>query len=136
MNAYISMRVPDDANRKPEDADYTVDVLTRCVVSKDGIGKKTIKIVPFKEPGEPVVVSVPLSQASKVPFFFCFIYFQFPCLFYSLKIALRLLLGFLTLLHLGTLVIKKEYHELNLELISFGCYLTVEMSSFSNLLMC
>lgn len=52
----------DDANRKPEDADYTVDVLTRCVVSKDGIGKKTIKIVPFKEPGEPVVVSVPLSQ--------------------------------------------------------------------------
>lgn len=73
MNAYISMRVPDDANRKPEDADYTVDVLTRCVVSKDGIGKKTIKIVPFKEPGEPVVVSVPLSQASKVPFFFSFI---------------------------------------------------------------
>lgn len=52
----------DDANRKPEDADYTVDVLTRCVVSKDGIGKKTIKIVPLKEPGEPVVVSVPLSQ--------------------------------------------------------------------------
>lgn len=52
----------DDANRKPEDSDYTVDVLTRCVVSKDGIAKKTMKIVPLKEPGEPVVVSVPLSQ--------------------------------------------------------------------------
>uniref|UniRef100_A0A2N9ENF6 ATP-dependent RNA helicase Ski2/MTR4 C-terminal domain-containing protein n=1 Tax=Fagus sylvatica TaxID=28930 RepID=A0A2N9ENF6_FAGSY len=57
---------PDDANRKPEDSDYTVDVLTRCVVSKDGIAKKTMKIVPLKEPGEPVVVSVPLSQASKI----------------------------------------------------------------------
>ncbi|KAG7977675.1 hypothetical protein I3843_05G042100 [Carya illinoinensis] len=52
----------DDANRKPEDGDYTVDILTRCVVSKDGIAKKPIKIVPLKEPGEPVVVSVPISQ--------------------------------------------------------------------------
>ncbi|KAI3832184.1 hypothetical protein MKX03_012743 [Papaver bracteatum] len=52
----------DDSRRKPEDANYEVHVLTNCVVSKDGDGKKSIKIVPLKEQGEPVVVSVPLSQ--------------------------------------------------------------------------
>ncbi|KAI3903958.1 hypothetical protein MKX01_004026 [Papaver californicum] len=52
----------DDSRRKPEDANYKVDVLTRCVVSKDGDGKKSIKIVPLKEPGEPVVVAIPISQ--------------------------------------------------------------------------
>ncbi|PSS02926.1 DExH-box ATP-dependent RNA helicase [Actinidia chinensis var. chinensis] len=52
----------DDANRKPEDANYTVHVLTRCAVHKDEVGKKTIKIVPLKEHGEPVVVSVSVSQ--------------------------------------------------------------------------
>ncbi|ESQ29526.1 hypothetical protein EUTSA_v10023236mg [Eutrema salsugineum] len=52
----------DDDNRRPEDANYTVDVLTRCMVSKNGVGKKKIKAVPFKERGEPTVVSVPLSQ--------------------------------------------------------------------------
>lgn len=52
----------DDANRKPEDTDYTVDVLTRCVVRKDGISKKTIKIVQLKEPGEPLVITIPISQ--------------------------------------------------------------------------
>ncbi|XP_009103109.1 DExH-box ATP-dependent RNA helicase DExH9 isoform X1 [Brassica rapa] len=52
----------DDDNRRPEDANYTVDVLTRCLVSRDGAGKKKIKPVPFKERGDPVVVSVPLSQ--------------------------------------------------------------------------
>lgn len=52
----------DDANRKPEDANYTVDVLTRCVASKNEVGKKTIKVVPLKGPGEPVVVSVSISQ--------------------------------------------------------------------------
>ncbi|KAI8532022.1 hypothetical protein RHMOL_Rhmol11G0180700 [Rhododendron molle] len=46
----------DDANRKPEDANYTVDVLTRCAVRRDEVGKKTIKIVPLKEPGEPAVI--------------------------------------------------------------------------------
>ena len=56
----------DDANRKPEDADYTVDVLTRCTVSKDGVSKKTIKIVSLKEPGEPVVVTIPISQAKSI----------------------------------------------------------------------
>ena len=30
----------DDASRKPEDADYTVDVLTRCTVSRDRVLKK------------------------------------------------------------------------------------------------
>nr|GEU73064.1 DExH-box ATP-dependent RNA helicase DExH9 [Tanacetum cinerariifolium] len=52
----------DDANRSPEDANYTIDILTRCVVSKAELSKKTIKIVPLKERGEPVVVSVPTSQ--------------------------------------------------------------------------
>ncbi|KAG5383082.1 hypothetical protein IGI04_034552 [Brassica rapa subsp. trilocularis] len=52
----------DDDNRRPEDANYTVDVLTRCLVSRDGFGKKKMKPVPIKERGEPVVVSVPLSQ--------------------------------------------------------------------------
>ncbi|CAN6202858.1 unnamed protein product [Urochloa humidicola] len=48
--------------RRPEDSDYTVDVLTRCTVSKDSSGKKTMKIVHLKERGEPVVISLPLSQ--------------------------------------------------------------------------
>ncbi|KAG2608847.1 DExH-box ATP-dependent RNA helicase DExH9-like [Panicum virgatum] len=49
-------------DRRPEDSDYTVDVLTRCSVSKDSSGKKTMKIIPLKECGEPVVISLPLSQ--------------------------------------------------------------------------
>lgn len=32
------------------------------MVSKGSVGKKKVKAVPFKERGEPVVVSVPLSQ--------------------------------------------------------------------------
>ncbi|KAG2603690.1 hypothetical protein PVAP13_4NG006500 [Panicum virgatum] len=49
-------------DRRPEDSDYTVDVLTRCSVMKDSSGKKTMKIIPLKERGEPVVISLPLSQ--------------------------------------------------------------------------
>ncbi|KAL8234512.1 hypothetical protein R6Q59_020612 [Mikania micrantha] len=49
-------------DKSPEDANYTVDVLTRCAVSKDELSKKAIKIIPLKEPGEPAVVSVPISQ--------------------------------------------------------------------------
>ncbi|XP_062200642.1 DExH-box ATP-dependent RNA helicase DExH9 [Phragmites australis] len=49
-------------DRRPEDSDYTVDILTRCSVNKDNSGKKTTKIVPLKERGEPVVISLPLSQ--------------------------------------------------------------------------
>ncbi|KAH9696653.1 DExH-box ATP-dependent RNA helicase DExH9 [Citrus sinensis] len=52
----------DDANKKPEDSNYTVNILTRCVVSKDGAGKKTLKIVPLKESGEPLVI-IKLSSA-------------------------------------------------------------------------
>lgn len=54
----------DSVNKKPEDSKYTVDVLTRCSVRRDAVGKKIIDIISLKEPGEPVVVSVPLSQAS------------------------------------------------------------------------
>ncbi|KAA8545416.1 hypothetical protein F0562_020200 [Nyssa sinensis] len=56
----------DVASRKPEDANYTVDVLTRCAVRKGEVAKKTIKIVPLKEPGEPIVVSVPISQINSL----------------------------------------------------------------------
>uniref|UniRef100_A0A0E0FBA6 Helicase ATP-binding domain-containing protein n=1 Tax=Oryza meridionalis TaxID=40149 RepID=A0A0E0FBA6_9ORYZ len=49
-------------DRRPEDSDYTVDVLTRCSVIKDKSGKKTMKIIPLKDRGEPVVISLPLSQ--------------------------------------------------------------------------
>ncbi|KAL6012016.1 Exosome RNA helicase MTR4 [Asimina triloba] len=52
----------DEASRRPEDANYTIDVLTRCMVDKDAVGKKSIKIVPLREPGEPIVVSLPISQ--------------------------------------------------------------------------
>ncbi|KAJ8529724.1 hypothetical protein K7X08_036559 [Anisodus acutangulus] len=52
----------DGANKKPEDANYTIDVLTRCIVQKDEVGRKTIKIVRLKDAGEPAVVSLPLSQ--------------------------------------------------------------------------
>ncbi|KAK9014449.1 hypothetical protein V6N11_005605 [Hibiscus sabdariffa] len=58
--------IEDDDNIRPEDASYALDILTRCNVSKDGVGKKTIKIVPLKEPGEPLVVSVPLSQVTSL----------------------------------------------------------------------
>ncbi|KAK6915835.1 rRNA-processing arch domain, partial [Dillenia turbinata] len=56
----------DDADQKPEEADYTVDVLTRCMVSRDAVNKKTIKIVPLKGPGDPVVVAIPISQAKSM----------------------------------------------------------------------
>ncbi|KAL6184037.1 hypothetical protein ACLB2K_045444 [Fragaria x ananassa] len=56
----------DDAVKKPEDSNYIVDVLTRCVVSTNGVAKKTLKIVPLKEPGEPVVVSVSISQINSM----------------------------------------------------------------------
>ncbi|EXB80399.1 Superkiller viralicidic activity 2-like 2 [Morus notabilis] len=56
----------DDASRKPEDSSYTVDVLTRCVVNRDRIAKRTVKIVPLKEPGEHVVVSLSLSQINSL----------------------------------------------------------------------
>ncbi|CAM0912509.1 unnamed protein product [Alopecurus aequalis] len=49
-------------DRRPEDCDYTVDILTRCSVNKDMSGKKTMKIIPLKARGEPVVISLPLSQ--------------------------------------------------------------------------
>ncbi|KAG8490540.1 hypothetical protein CXB51_013679 [Gossypium anomalum] len=58
--------IEDDACKRPEDASYALDILTRCNVSKDGVGKRKIKIVPLKEPGEPLVVSVPLSQVTSL----------------------------------------------------------------------
>lgn len=60
------MHNPDDGNQKPEDANYTVNILTRCVVTKDGVGKKTFKIVPLKEPGEALVLSVSISKVSSL----------------------------------------------------------------------
>jgi ATP-dependent RNA helicase DOB1 len=43
-----------------------VDVLTRCVVTKDGVAKKKIKVVPLKEPGEPLIVSIPIDQVGPI----------------------------------------------------------------------
>ncbi|KAG2603689.1 hypothetical protein PVAP13_4NG006500 [Panicum virgatum] len=56
------VRILYSTDGRPEDSDYTVDVLTRCSVMKDSSGKKTMKIIPLKERGEPVVISLPLSQ--------------------------------------------------------------------------
>ena len=75
---YLSIYWADDASRKPEDSDFMVDVLTRCAVNRDGVGKKIIKIIPLKEPGEPVVVSVSISQVSCMVLFFN-PYWKFPC---------------------------------------------------------
>lgn len=52
----------DEGNKKPEDASYTLDVLAKCMVSREDGAKRTTRIVSLKDPGEPVVVSVPLSQ--------------------------------------------------------------------------
>ncbi|CAH9111761.1 unnamed protein product [Cuscuta epithymum] len=52
----------DDIDKKPEDANYSVDILTRCVVHKDELGKKTSKVVPLKDSGEAAVASIPLSR--------------------------------------------------------------------------
>ncbi|KAK8970738.1 hypothetical protein KSP40_PGU003581 [Platanthera guangdongensis] len=49
-------------DKRPENSQYTVDVLTRCVVVKEAGTKKSVKIVHLKEQGEPAVISVPLSQ--------------------------------------------------------------------------
>lgn len=71
------MHEPDGASRKPEDSKYTVDVLTRCIVNRDGVAKKNIKIVPLKDPGEPLVVSVSISEVSFSLFFvYCFSFFK------------------------------------------------------------
>ncbi|XP_024172476.1 DExH-box ATP-dependent RNA helicase DExH9 [Rosa chinensis] len=56
----------DDAVKRPEDSNYTVDVLTRCLVDTNGVAKKTLKIVPLKELGEPVVVSISISQINSM----------------------------------------------------------------------
>lgn len=72
----IKKPISDDASIKPEDASYIVDVLTRCVVRKDKIGKKSIKIVPLKEVGEPLVVSVPISQVKSFKLLNDVIYLQ------------------------------------------------------------
>ncbi|KAK9129473.1 hypothetical protein Sjap_009960 [Stephania japonica] len=50
-----------DDDNKIEEANHMVDVLTRCVVSKDAVGNKSMQIVPLKDHGEPVVVSLPIS---------------------------------------------------------------------------
>ncbi|CAA6667747.1 unnamed protein product [Spirodela intermedia] len=51
---------------KPEDADYVVHVLARCAVTKDIGTKKSMKIVPLNENGEPIVVSLPLSRINSL----------------------------------------------------------------------
>ena len=52
----------DDADVRPEDAQYTIDILTKCRANKDYSRGKIVQTVPLTEPGEPLVVAVPLSQ--------------------------------------------------------------------------
>lgn len=49
-------------DRRPEESNYMVDILTRCSVDKEVGMKKATKIVSVNEHGEPLVVSLPLSQ--------------------------------------------------------------------------
>ncbi|XP_020114953.1 DExH-box ATP-dependent RNA helicase DExH9 isoform X1 [Ananas comosus] len=53
-------------DRRPEESNYTVDILTRCSVDKEVGVKKATKIVPVNEHGEPLVVSLPLSQVDNL----------------------------------------------------------------------
>jgi ATP-dependent RNA helicase DOB1 len=52
----------DDTDVRPEDAQYTIDILTKCRANKDNSRGKIVQTVPLTEPGEPLVVAVPLSQ--------------------------------------------------------------------------
>ncbi|XP_073012536.1 DExH-box ATP-dependent RNA helicase DExH9 [Typha latifolia] len=53
-------------DKRLEEANYAVDVLTRCSVNKEVGVKKSMKIVPLNERGEPVVISVPLTQVDNL----------------------------------------------------------------------
>lgn len=56
------------------------------MVSKDKIGKKSVKIVPLKEVGEPLVVSVPISQVNSFKLLNDVIYLQpvtLHCIFFK-----------------------------------------------------
>ncbi|RZC44424.1 hypothetical protein C5167_037366 [Papaver somniferum] len=63
----VIINFEDDSRRKPEDANYEVHVLTNGVVTKDGDGKKSIKIVPLKQRGEPVVINALSSHCLPIP---------------------------------------------------------------------
>lgn len=71
------------ADKRPEDANYMVYVLTRCVVNKEVGSKKTMKIVPLNERGEPAVVSLPLCQVIIIFFFFEFKFIVCCSLFFN-----------------------------------------------------
>ena len=51
------------AREKAVKAGYMVDVLMNCMPNQGEKGKETICPVSLEEPGEPLVASVPLSQA-------------------------------------------------------------------------
>lgn len=46
------------------------------MVRKDKLGKKSVEIVPLKEHGEPIVVSVPISQVKSFKLLHDVIYLQ------------------------------------------------------------
>ncbi|KAG6499426.1 DExH-box ATP-dependent RNA helicase DExH9-like [Zingiber officinale] len=52
-------------DKRPEDANYKLDVLTRCAVNK-GDMKKSTRIIPLNERGESVVVPLPLLQVDSL----------------------------------------------------------------------
>ncbi|ONK56818.1 uncharacterized protein A4U43_C10F13320 [Asparagus officinalis] len=50
-------------DKRPEDSDYTVVVLLKCMINKETGAKKPVKIVPLDEKnGEPTIISLPLSE--------------------------------------------------------------------------
>ena len=50
------------SGKNAEDAEYVVHVLARCAVKREIGEKKSMKVVSHNENGEPVVISLPLSQ--------------------------------------------------------------------------
>eukprot|EP01018_Ginkgo_biloba_P013880 Gb_31984 [translate_table: standard] len=65
----LVMSSHDDVNVRPEDAQYTIDILAKCPANKDDGRGKIVKTVPLTDPGEPLVVAVPLSQILASCFF-------------------------------------------------------------------
>ncbi|EPS69767.1 hypothetical protein M569_04995 [Genlisea aurea] len=55
---FQKVKTVDDGRQKPEDAGYTVDVLTRSRFCRGG----ALRILPLEEAGEAAVVPVPISQ--------------------------------------------------------------------------
>ncbi|KAH9318432.1 hypothetical protein KI387_020201, partial [Taxus chinensis] len=52
----------EDVDVRPEDSQYTIDILTKCSANKDNGPGNVVKTVAWTGSGEPLVVALPLSQ--------------------------------------------------------------------------